>query len=185
MKLENNNDGSMEDLVWATEELGDICCSARSAGTGTSLYMAWLGFELSTTHRLASLLFKLAPVNSLFDMGTAFDWQPDNTPTSNVGSPFHIYQGGDTLVGEITALYSGIVNIAGFDAIGDLYTNMFVDFTGLAGGGFVGDMSFNSDMDTLCLAGDLHPVPLPASLPFLLAGLGGFGLMRRTSRRRK
>lgn len=48
---------------------------------------------------------------------------------------------------------------------------------------FFGDGTFQAAaIDSIELAGDLAPVPVPAGLPLLLAGLGGFGLM---SQRRK
>lgn len=41
--------------------------------------------------------------------------------------------------------------------------------------------SANDDI-TMTIGNDMAPVPLPAALPMLLAGLGGFGLMRKLRR---
>lgn len=87
----------------------------------------------------------------------------------------------------ISVNYSGAVNITGAPAVGDLFTTLFVDFSGLNSGGFTGSLVYRSDQDTLRVAGDLtpvvpSPVPLPAGLPLLLAGLGGLAVLRRRKR---
>lgn len=124
---------------------------------------------------------------SLFDVSAADEalGSPDSTPGSSFGFPFRfLFNAPD---GDVTVTYSGAVNIKGFEAVGDLFTTMSVDFTGLVGGGFTGSSTYESDQDTLRFAGDLTPVnpspiPLPAGLPLLLAGLGGLALLRRNRR---
>lgn len=125
---------------------------------------------------------------SLFDISAANEnlGEPGSTPGSSFGFPLRFidFRDGEP-DGQISVTYSGIVNIAGAPAVGDLFTTMSVDFTGLAGGGFTGVAVYESDQDTLRFDGDLRPVntpapvPLPAGLPLLLAGLGALGLIRR------
>lgn len=188
-------DGSSEDFVWRSlnfntdgrADTADVQGNIWDGFTSTTgLFMGWDGFELSTSRQLTSLLIDVAPASTVFDTTFIFDDDPagGSTPSSSFGSAFDIYAGGDALQGSITATYSGIVNLAGHAAEGDLFTRMLVDFSGLSTGGFLGQMSFRSDLDTMRYAGDLAPsqVPLPASLPLLMVGLGGFALSRRRSR---
>lgn len=176
-------DGTEEDLTF--EEVGNNVTS-KVVGSGFDLSFTLGGnltrgpLRLLASSAIASLEFFLAPVGSVFDIAGG---NLINTPGSKVGFPFQILSGNDGLVGDITATYSGIVNLAGSDAYGDLYTNMLVDFSGLEGGGFLGEMVFRTDLDTLHDTSDLAPVPLPAGLPLLIAGLGGLGLVGR--RRKK
>lgn len=126
---------------------------------------------------------------ALFDINQADEGfgDPDSTQGSAYGFPFS-YTSNEPLCTRsaldcTVVTYSGIVNLAGQAAIGDLYTTMTVDFTGLDAGGFTGSSVYTSDMDVLARANDLRPlgasVPLPAALPLLLAGLGGLRLLRR------
>ena len=123
---------------------------------------------------------------SLFDVSTADEATgPGSTPGSSFGFPFSFTFGEPD--GDVAVTYSGAVNLLGAPAVGDLFTTMSVDFTGLTGNGFTGSANYVSDQDTLRFAGDLRlatpaPVPLPAGLPLLIAGLGGLGLLRRMKR---
>lgn len=124
---------------------------------------------------------------SLFDMSTADEAVDPSGSTvgSSFGFPFSFtFNEPD---GDVDVRYSGAVNLLGAPAVGDLFTTMTVDFTGLNGGGFTGSANYVSDQDTLRFAGDLVPVepavvPLPAGLPLLLAGLGGLAILRRPRR---
>jgi Ca2+-binding RTX toxin-like protein len=66
--------------------------------------------------------------------------------------------------GNVTATYSGIVNLVGNPADEDLYTTMLVDFSGLSGGGILGDVNWNSDIDTMRYHGDLVQAGTDAAL---------------------
>ena len=175
-------DGTSETITWEYLNWG---VNGGALGAGIDLFMADAGMSMTTTNLLATLSFELAPSSSIFDIAQLNEWEVGNTPTTKIGFPFRVTSGGSALVGAITATYSGIVNLAGRAADGDAYTNMLLDFTGISGpgfaGGFLGTMNWESDMDTLEVAGDLTPTPVPlaASLPFLLAGLGGFGVIRK------
>lgn len=177
-------DGYSEVVVWEAVPncYGGACRAAGQIdGEGIGLYMDWRGFEMTTTRRLATLKFDFTSVKTLFDISFAGTSMPGNTPSSKNGYPFEIMAGGEGLVGNITATYSGIVNLVGSPAEGDLYTSMSVDFSNLEHGGFLGDMTFRSDLDTLGGDGDLTPVPVPMSMSFMVVGLGALGLTRRRS----
>ncbi len=179
-------DGTSEEIVWNALRTFNYSIDGEAAGTDTYVYMSWDGFEMTTTRLLTSLLIQLAPASSVFDTTFIFDPDPASTPGSSFGYPFELYSAYSGLQGSITATYSGIVNMAGDVARGDLFTDMLVDFSGLSTGGILGAVSFRSDMDTLRYAGDLtpiSPVPLPAGFWLLLAGMGGFVLSGRMARR--
>ncbi|MEM7521722.1 MAG: calcium-binding protein, partial [Pseudomonadota bacterium] len=150
-------DGTVENLVW---EAFDPFTFGGFTGVDVQTTFGFDLHELSTTKRLASLEMDLTPASSVFDTTTAMDDDPDggSTPTSANGFSFFVAPEFESLSGTIAATYSGIVNLTGSAAVGDLFTTMLIDFTGLAGGGLLGDLDWNSDIDTMRDAGDLTPV---------------------------
>lgn len=150
-------DGTFEERTW---QAFDPYTFGGVIGTDFDMEFGFEVHELSTTKRLESLRMDLVPASSVFDTTLAMDNDPmgGSTPTSNNGFPFEVAPEYDSLSGSIDVSYSNIVNLVGSAAVGDLYTTMTIDFSGLAGGGLLGDLNWNTDMDTMRTAGDLMPV---------------------------
>ncbi|OUS37242.1 hypothetical protein A9Q94_06475 [Rhodobacterales bacterium 56_14_T64] len=152
-------DGSTETLTWyATDPY------TNGAATGEDINMSF-GFswhDLTTTKNLTSLQIDLAPANSVFDTTFPLDNDPlgGSTPSSQNGFPFKVSPEYEDMAGSVEVTYTGIVNLAGSPAVGDLYTTMIIDFSGLPDGGLLGDLMWNSDIDTF---EDSVPVDLTAS----------------------
>lgn len=153
-------DGSTETLTWRA-----LDPYTYGGATGTDIDMSF-GFdwhELSTTKPLASLRIDLQPASSVFDTTLDSADYPDgvSTPGSLNGYPFTLAPEYEESTGDLTVTYSGIVNLSGSQAVGDLFTTMVVDFSELPGGGLLGDLRWNSDIDTMRDAGDLVPSGAP------------------------
>lgn len=146
-------DGSTETLTWHRL---DAYIRGGVVGTNIDMEYGWEWHELSTTKPLASLQIDLQPASSVFDV-THFDQAGSSTPGSSGGYPFYLAPEYEGIVGDLTVTYSGIVNLQGSPAAGDLYTTMIIDFSQMPGGGFLGDLRWNSDIDTMRDAGDLLP----------------------------
>ena len=149
-------DGSTEILTWHA-----LDSYTFGGATGADIDMSF-GFdwhELSTTKSLTSLQIDLQPASSVFDTNSDRDDYPtgNSTPSSSNGYPFRLAPEYEEVTGDLTVTYSGIVNLAGSPAVGDLYTTMVVDFSNLPGGGLLGNLRWNSDIDTMRDAGDLVP----------------------------
>lgn len=172
-------DGSSESDIWERFNF----TNGGFDGVNFDMSFGWRNFELTNEKTMTSLLLEADLGNSIFDIGgygTAIAPFPSvDTPTTKVGYPFEIF-GTDTLVGTIEATYSNIVSFVGVDPVGDVYTDLLLDFTGLAGGGLDGGLAFKTDLDTLLHAGDLQvsSVPVPPTLPLLLSCLGLLGVTR-------
>ncbi len=180
-------DGTSEVITWEAVDY-DRTLDGFADGEGVDLFMNYDALEVTANRRMSSLSFDLTGATTVFDSAYGLFPFPDpnSTPGSSFGGAFVFAQGGDGLLGTLGVEYSGIVNLAGAAAAGDLFTTMTLDFTGLLPGGFEGFFSFYSDMDTMEVAGDLvpqlTPVPLTSSMSFLLLGLAGLGLGARRRR---
>ena len=167
-------DGSSETLIWDAVGL-----NFGVVGSNVSLFYKAKNFDLSATSVLTSLSMDAGAIGSVFDILYFAD---GDTPTSYTGTEFTI-RDENTHEGEIKVTYSNDVGYKDDPIVGDLYTTMNVDFTGLNGGGLFGDLAFQTDLDTLAVSGDLTPeVPLPSGLPLLASGALLFGLVRRKKR---
>jgi Ca2+-binding RTX toxin-like protein len=115
---------------------------------------------------LATLEINLAPAGSVFDTTVTLDDDPlgGSTPGSSFGYTFGFVGDNAEMSGSVTVTYSGIVNLVGRAADGDLFTTLLIDFSGLDGGGVIGDVSWNSDIDSLLYVGDLAPAGTAAAL---------------------
>ncbi len=170
-------DGTTEDLVW--RRVGRY---SLGGAYGSDITISQNGGPMVIDARktVSAIYIDLAPSNTIFDIvDTRGNPDPTaSTPSTSFGTPFSIERGGDGLTGQIDVTYSGIVNIAGHAAVGDIYTRMLVDFSGLTSGGFLGRMRIEGDTDSLADNAVMSVVPLPAGLPLLIAGLAMFGFMR-------
>ncbi len=149
-------DGTTETLTW---EAYDPYTNGGATGVNVDMSFGYDWHNLSTTKLLTSLKFDLQPANTVFDTTLDMDDFPvgNSTPSSLNGFPFKLAPEYEDIPGKITATYSGIVNLTGSAAVGDLYTTMVIDFSGLEGGGLLGDLRWNSDMDTIKEDDDLVP----------------------------
>lgn len=141
-------DGTSETLTWKAL---DPYTTGGASGTDINMFFGYSWHELTTTKTLASLSIDLSPANSVFDTTTAMGDDPGDpsTPGSLNGFPFKLGPDYEDTAGEITATYSGIVNLSGSAPVGDLYTTLTIDFSGLPGGGLLGRLDWNSDIDTM------------------------------------
>jgi len=149
-------DGSSETLTW---EAYDPYTLGGAAGTDITMAYGWSAHDLSVTRQLASLEIDLAPASSVFDTTDTLDDNPlgGSTQGSSFGYAFEFLGEYEDMGGAVTVTYSGIVNVVGSPAQGDLYRTMFIDFSALSDGGILGDLTWNSDIDTLRYHGDLNP----------------------------
>ena len=149
-------DGSVEILTW---QALDPYTNGGATGTNIDMFYGNDWHELSTTKLLKSLKIDLQPASSVFDTTFTNDDDPSggSTPTSKAGFPFKLSPDYDDMPGDISVTYTGIVNLTGSPAAGDLYTTMIVDFSDLPSGGLIGDLVWNSDIDTMRDPGDLTP----------------------------
>ncbi len=141
-------DGTTETLTWKAL---DPYTTGGASGTDIKMFFGYSWHELTTTKTLASLSIDLSPANSVFDTTTAMGDDPSapSTPGSLNGFPFKLAPDYADTTGDITATYSNIVNLSGNAPVGDLYTTMTIDFSGLPGGGLLGRLDWNSDIDTM------------------------------------
>lgn len=161
--IANYADGTSETLTWRAL---DPYTFGGASGENIEMRFGYDWHELTTTKPLASLEFDLQPASSVFDTTRTADDDPagGSTPTSLEGFPFELAPEHDGISGTIGVVYSGIVNLAGSEPAGDLFTTMKLDFSGLPDGGMMGDLRWNSDIDTMREKGDLKPASVACFL---------------------
>lgn len=186
------DDGTSETVTWmAFDDFtfgganGDRWSLFQGGDANTNIFsdgriMTSLTLDMSTSqsNTIGPDMMPVSQGASLFDILPEED---GSTEGSAFGFPFEWrFNAPD---GDVDVTYSGAVNIVGAEAVGDLYTTMHIDFTGLDLGGFTGSSNYWTDQDTLLISGDLtptvSPVPLPAGLPLLVLGLGALRIARR------
>lgn len=168
------SDGTSEQLTWLGDERAKI---GGVYGTGFDLTSEWRGFTLSVSKTLTSLSMNARTGNAIFDASWSVD-PVESTYGSKIGYPFYIVGDYDP-AGTISAHYSEAFRVAGHDQAPDAYTHLLLDFTGLEGGGLSQGLEFRTDQDMLAVAGDISPVPAPASLMLLASGIGMLGAARK------
>lgn len=170
--------GSSEALTWArmgdaSEEWGGV------TGAGVSLSYRVRDFWLTATSRLLSLEIDAASGNALFDiLRDPEDGTGGDTMGTSYGFAYNT-RDPDDLEGIINVQYRNAVQVRGYERGTDAFTKMIVDYSKLSDGGLLGSTTFQSDLDSIAVAGDLNPVPLPAGLPLLVLGLGAIALQGR------
>lgn len=131
------------------------------------------------------IVIDAGPGDSVFD--TTFKGDIDGTPGSNRGQNFALTSP-STNRWNIVATYSDQVALAGADPFGDLFRYLTIDFGSdnsfanyiLNGQNTPATLNFLADTDNLKFAGDIAPVPAPATVLLMGAGLAGLiGIRRR------
>jgi hypothetical protein len=169
--------GSSQTATWATTGVGE----GSAVGTGWSLAESGDTFgglwTLNTgTNTMTRLLIDAGPGDTVFDTtaigdiagtdGSARGWSFERT-SANPGL-------------DVTATYLDYVALTGFAPVGDLFRYLDLSFQQATGAaGFSGIMEYISDTDNLKFAGDLRPVPEPATILLLGAGIVGLIGFRR------
>lgn len=154
------DDGTFEELTWVAF---DPFTFGGVNGANIDINFGFEFHEITTTKLLTSLEYNLVPASSVFDTTTAMDDDPagGSTLTSKNGFSLFVAPAFESLTGTIKASYSGIVSLADDAPVGDLFTTMVIDFSGLSTGGILGDIDWNTDIDTMEDAGDLTPLTVP------------------------
>ena len=137
---------------------------------------AWRVTTASGT--LATILLEGAPGDTVFDISPFSSFQV-STPGSRVGRPFSLPL---SPLFDIVATYANEVRLTGDAPVGDLYEELLIDLSGFPDGGLTPDQEliFQADTDLAAAGADItpDPIPLPASLPLVVAGMCAFGLLR-------
>ena len=175
-------DKTTETLTWGDLSSMEDRHLGGVSGANYSLSFSTEAFTLSTTSLLTSLSIDAGSGNALFDiLRYVKDGTRGDTWGTKIGFPYETV-GGDDLFGDIVASYSDAISFRGIAEGTDAFKTLTINYAGLLGGGLLGTTQFTTDLDSLKVAGDLTPVPLPATLPMMAFGAGALVLMRRRQR---
>lgn len=169
--------GAVDELVWASW----YGTSGGVTGSNAVLSLEPRFFMLNAAEKVTRLVMNAAAGNSVFDiLRNIGNDNPLNTLGTGIGGGYReVIRGlSQATDGEIVTSFSNAVRLKGNTTSQDAFTTVEIDYSGTSGGGILGQIEFKLDLDNLA-TGDLTPVPLPAGLPLLLAGLGVLGLAGR------
>lgn len=153
-----------------------------TSGTDFGLTYGSNSFVAVADRRLATLDFNLVDANVIFDAGGYPNTDVRNSPTTKIGIEFDVTAGLTGLNGVVDAAYGDHVQIGNYLTGEDTFASLSIDFSGLDNGGFLGAFAWRTDLDVLAADGGLTavtPIPLPAGMGLLFAGLGFLGVARR------
>ncbi|OGR06327.1 MAG: hypothetical protein A2511_09610 [Deltaproteobacteria bacterium RIFOXYD12_FULL_50_9] len=157
--------GGVSGLGWSLSESGD------TYGGNWSL--------TSTSAAISKIAIDAGIGNTVFDTLHVPD---PGTPGSANGYTLYLTSPN---MWDIAVTYSNEVALTAFLPVGDLYRSLSIDFLNNINFGPGQSLTFVADTDNLSLAGDLKPVPEPATMLLFgtgLAGLAGFARRRVTKK---
>lgn len=169
-------DTSSETIAWASS--GGTSGSASGTDwalfeTGDTFGGVWTLANI-TGQAITDLIINGVPGDTIFDRSAPSPGSPD----SFSGLDFFL-DGGNTFLGDITATYRNALGIGGAAPVGDLFTQLELEFTSAGAFASGSTLTFVADTDSAATAGDITEVSEPGMLVIFGLGLVGLGVARR------